>query len=331
VTSIPVTSTPGDSKPADWTTVLSPPMISTRGLTKRFGSVLAVDGVDLEVRAGDRYGLLGPNGSGKTTLLRMILGLVFATKGEIDVLGAAMPKHARTALTDVGALVESPAGYPHLAGRTNLMLLDAAARSSRRTRKQRVDDALTRVGLGGVDGRPIRAYSLGMRQRLGIAAALLQKPRLLILDEPTNGLDPRGIRDIRDLLLELADGGVTLLVSSHLLSEVEQIGTRVGIMDAGRLVLQEDLATLQAPTGHVIVETPDPAAALALLDGRVISHDQTRLLVRGPDVAELNAQLVRAGVRVTEIVAERRTLERVVLEVTGLGADRVDPLVEVSS
>ncbi len=173
---------------------------------------------------------------------------------------------------------------------------------------------------------PIRAYSLGMRQRLGIAAALLQKPRLLILDEPTNGLDPRGIRDIRDLLLELAADGVTLLVSSHLLSEVEQIGTRVGIMDAGRLVLQDDLANLQAPTGHVIVETPDAVAALALLDGRVVTQDQTRLLVRGPDVAALNADLVRAGVRVTEIVAERRTLERVVLEMTGLGSDRVDPV-----
>ncbi len=301
-------------------------MVSTRGLTKRFGSVLAVDGVDLDVRAGDRFGLLGPNGSGKTTLLRMILGLIFATGGEIDVFGSSMPKHAASVLPDVGALVESPAGYAHLGGRTNLMLLDAAGGSPRRTRKARVDEALSRVGLGGVDGRPIRAYSLGMRQRLGIASALLTRPRLLILDEPTNGLDPRGIRDIRDLLLELAAGGVTLFVSSHLLSEVEQIGTRIGIMDAGRLVLQDDLDALRAPTGHVVVETPDAASAVSLLNCRVVERENDRLLVKGDDVAALNADLVRAGVRVTAIAEERRTLERVVLEVTGLGSDRVDAL-----
>ena len=309
-------------------------MIKTTALTKRFGSVVAVDGVDLDVHEGDRFGLLGPNGSGKTTVVRLVLGLIFATRGEIELLGEPMPKGARRVLPDIGALVESPAAYPHLAGRTNLMLLDAAGRSSRRTRKHRVDEALARVGLGSVDSRPVRAYSLGMRQRLGIAAALLTRPKLLILDEPTNGLDPRGIRDVRDLLLELASDGVTLFVSSHLLSEVEHLCDRVGIMDNGRLVLQEDLATLRAPTGHVIVETPDTIAAAALLDGRVVrnngsndgSNDREGLLVRGTDVATLNADLVRAGIRVTGISVERRTLERVVLEVIGLGSDRVDPL-----
>jgi len=305
-------------------------MIKTRALTKRFGSVVAVDGVDLDVREGDRFGLLGPNGSGKTTVARLVLGLIFATRGEIELLGQPMPKGARRVLPDVGALVESPGAYPHLAGRTNLMLLDAAGRSSRRTRKHRVDDALARVGLGSVDSRPVRAYSLGMRQRLGIAAALLTRPKLLILDEPTNGLDPRGIRDVRDLLLELASDGVTLFVSSHLLSEVEHLCNRVGIMDCGRLVLQEDLATLRAPTGHVIVETPDAVAATALLDGRVVRNNGDGLLVRDTDVATLNADLVRAGIRVTGISVERRTLERVVLEVTGLGSDRVDPLSPVS-
>jgi ABC-2 type transport system ATP-binding protein len=300
-------------------------MIRTQALTKRFGSILAVDHVDLDVRPGDRYGLLGPNGSGKTTVVRLLLGLIFATSGTCEVLGQAMPRNARRVLPDVGAVVEAPAAYPHLSGRTNLALLDASGPGGpRRTRRARIDEMLTRVGLGGIDNRPIRAYSLGMRQRLGLAAALLHHPRLLILDEPTNGLDPRGIRDVRDLLIELNSGGVTIFVSSHLLAEVEQLCTRVGVMDDGRLVLQEDLATLRVPTGHIAVTTPDGDAAVALLDGRIADRDGMRLVVRGSDVPELNALLVRANIRIDEIVAQRRTLEDVVLDVTGSGADRVD-------
>jgi ABC-2 type transport system ATP-binding protein len=300
-------------------------MIRTEALTKRYGPITAVTGVDLDVREGDRYGLLGPNGSGKTTLLRMVLGLVFATSGRIEVFAQPMPKHAKRVLRSVGALVEGPAAYPHLSGRTNLALLDAAGPGGvRRTRRARVDEVLERVGLGGIDGRPVKAYSLGMRQRLGLAAALLCRPTLLILDEPTNGLDPRGIRDIRDLLTELNGEGVTVFLSSHLLTEVEQLCTRVGVMDAGRLVLQEEIATLRAPTGRVVVDSPDAGRAMALLDGAVAERDGERLFVRGPDVAALNARLVGAGIRVTEIAAERRTLEQVVLEVTGAGADRVD-------
>ncbi len=300
-------------------------VIRTRGLTKRYGRITAVDGVDLDVRQGDRYGLLGPNGSGKTTLLRMLLGLVFATSGEIEVLGYAMPRHAGRVLRSVGALVEGPAGYPHLSGRTNLALLDAAGPGGdRRGRKRRVGGVLDRVGLGGVDARPVKAYSLGMRQRLGIAAALLCRPTLLVLDEPTNGLDPRGIRDVRDLLAELNAEGVTVFLASHLLAEVEHVCTRVGVMDAGHLVLQEEIATLRAPTGRVLVDTPDAGQAAGLLDGSLAAREGDRLYVRGTDVAELNARLVRAGVRVTEIAAERRTLEQVVLEVTGSGSDRID-------
>ena len=300
-------------------------MIRTQALTKRFGSILAVDHVDLDVRPGDRYGLLGPNGSGKTTVVRLLLGLIFATSGTCEVLGQAMPRNARRVLPDVGAVVEAPAAYPHLSGRTNLALLDASGPGGpRRTRRARIDEMLIRVGLGGIDNRPIRAYSLGMRQRLGLAAALLHHPRLLILDEPTNGLDPRGIRDVRDLLIELNSGGVTIFVSSHLLAEVEQLCTRVGVMDDGRLVLQEDLATLRVPTGHIAVTTPDGDAAVALLDGRIADRDGMRLVVRGSDVPELNALLVRANIRIDEIVAQRRTLEDVVLDVTGSGADRVD-------
>src|SRR5690349_11110941 len=203
-------------------------MITTSGLTKRYGRIVAVDDVALEVREGDRYGLLGPNGSGKTTLVRMLLGLVFATRGRIEVLGRPVPGRVRDVLPEIGALVEGPAAYPHLSGRANLALLDAAGPGGpRRTRRARVAEALDRVGLGGVDRRPVRAYSLGMRQRLGLAAALLRQPRLLVLDEPTNGLDPRGIHEIRELLAELNAAGTTVFLSSHLLAEVESLCTRV--------------------------------------------------------------------------------------------------------
>jgi ABC-2 type transport system ATP-binding protein len=299
-------------------------VIATSSVTKRFGSVLAVDSVDLEVRSGDRYGLLGPNGSGKTTLVRMLLGLVYATSGEIEVLGKPVPRKMNQILPEIGALVEEPAAYPHLSGRANLRLFDAAGpRGSRRTRRKRIDDALEQVGLGGIDRRPVKAYSLGMRQRLGLAAALVRQPRLLVLDEPGNGLDPRGIRDFRQLLIDLNAAGTTIFLSSHLLGEVELLCTRVGVLDRGRLVLQQDLADLQAPTGRIIVESPDAVRAAALLDGRVEARDGTRLVVRHDDPAALNARLVGEGVRVSEMTVHRRSLEEVVLEVTGAGSDQV--------
>ena len=299
-------------------------VIVTRSVAKSFGAVLAVDSVDLDVQAGDRYGLLGPNGSGKTTLVRMLLGLVYATRGEIEVLGKPVPRKVNEILPDVGALVEEPAAYPHLSGRANLRLFDAAGRGgSRRTRPQRIDDALEQVGLGGIDRRPVKAYSLGMRQRLGLAAALVRRPRLLILDEPGNGLDPRGIRDFRRLLIDLNATGTTIFLSSHLLGEVELLCTRVGVLDRGRLVLQEDLADLQAPTGRIIVDSPDAARAVALLNGRVEAREGSRLVVRHDDPAALNASLVADGIRVTEMAAQRRSLEQVVLEITSAGSDQV--------
>jgi ABC-type multidrug transport system ATPase subunit len=325
-------------------------VIRTWALTKRYSTVAAVSSVDLEVREGDRYGLLGPNGSGKTTLVRMLLGLVYATSGEIEVLGRRMPRHAREVLPQVGALIEEPAAYPHLSGRANLALLDAAgpgspglAGSARRTRRRRVDEALEQVGLGGAGRRPVKTYSLGMRQRLGLAGALIRKPRLLVLDEPGNGLDPHGIRDLRELLTRLNEAGVTIFLSSHLMAEVEQLCTRVGVLDAGRLVLQDDLAALRAPTGVVVVDTPDADRAAALLDGQVERRDGQRLLVRpaagagaagngsagdaaadaAGDVAALNARLVEAGLRVSAIGPHQRTLEEIVLAVTGTGSDHV--------
>jgi ABC-2 type transport system ATP-binding protein len=300
-------------------------MISTRALTKRYGRVLAVDEVDLAVREGDRYGLLGPNGSGKTTLVRMLLGLVYATSGQIEVMGEPVPRRVAAVLPSIGALVEGPGGYPHLSGRTNLALFDAAGPGgARRTRRHRVAQALDRVGLGGVDSRPLKAYSLGMRQRLGLAAALLRAPRLLILDEPTNGLDPRGIREIRDLLAELNAAGTTVFLSSHLLPEVEQLCTRVGVMDRGRLVLQEELATLTAPTGRLVLRSPDAARAEAVLDGRVEQRAGEHLVVRHADPAQLNAMLVEQGIRVLELTPQRPSLEQIVLDVTTVSADRID-------
>ena len=299
-------------------------IISTRNLSKRFGHVVAVDDVSLRVGEGERFGLLGPNGSGKTTLVRMLLGLVFATGGEITVLGHRVPRHVHKALPDIGALIEEPAAYPHLSGRTNLRLLDASGpRSDRRTRRHRVDEALERVGLGGIDRRPVKAYSLGMRQRLGLAAALVRPPKLLVLDEPGNGLDPRGIRDIRDLLLELNEAGVTVFLSSHQLHEVSLLCTHIGVLDRGRLVLSGSLAELQEPTGRVVVSTEDAERAVALLDGHVEHREGDTLVVRHPDPASLNAELVRGGVRVASIAPEQRSLEEVVLSVTSSGSDEV--------
>lgn len=309
-------------------------VVATRALTKRFGRVTAVDGLDLLVRPGDRYGFLGPNGSGKTTTVRMLLGLVHATSGDIEVLGEPMPRAAHEVLPQVGALVEGPGAYPHLSARANLRLLDAAGPAqagggvgteplaadtgSRRTRRRRIEDALEQVGLADVGRRPVRTYSLGMKQRLGLASALLRGPRLLVLDEPTNGLDPRGIVEIRDLLLGLNAAGTTVFLSSHLLAEVELFCTRIGVLDRGRLVAQDDLDALRGPTGRTLVRVEDVAAAEQALDlapGRA-TNPSGELALDGTSVADVTDRLVRAGVRVLEAAPERRTLEQSVLELT---------------
>jgi ABC-type multidrug transport system ATPase subunit len=312
------------------TETVSESVLRTRGLTKRFGSFTAVDHVDLEVAAGDRYGFLGPNGSGKTTTVRMLLGLVYATEGTIEVLGRPVPKQLRQVLPRVGALVEGPAAYPHLSAAANLTVMDAAApwagrrpRGVRRDRRRRVHEALETVGLAGVGRRPVKAFSLGMRQRLGIASALLRRPDLLVLDEPTNGLDPQGIIEIRDLLTRLNENGTTVFLSSHVLAEVEALCTRVGIMDHGRLVAQESLDALRRPTGRVLVELDDATAANAVFDGKVRAAEGRRLVVEGLPVAEVTRRLVGAGLAVHEARAERQTLEDVVLSLTGPGSDRV--------
>ena len=304
-------------------------MIRTTGLTKSYGSVRAVDGVDLDVRAGDIYGFVGANGSGKTTTVRMLLGLVLATSGQMQVLGEEMPRRRRSVLPRVGALIENPAAYPNLSGRRNLTLLDAAGPGgSRRTRNARVGEALEQVGLAGVGRRPVKQYSLGMRQRLGLAAALMRTPELLILDEPTNGLDPQGILEIRELLLGLHAKGTTVFLSSHLLAEVEQLCDRVGVLDRGRLVLQDQLSAFQQPTGRVLVSTPDPAEAVTVLSGlqnaTVLHCEGQQLVIEHPDSALLNRLLVEGGVRVSELSPQQMNLEQSVLAVTGTSSDRVD-------
>jgi ABC-2 type transport system ATP-binding protein len=236
-----------------------------------------------------------------------------------------MPRAGRKVLPRVGALVEGPAHYGHLSGRENLSLLDASGPGGAlRTRRRRIDEVLEQVGLAGVGRRPVKAYSLGMRQRLGLAGALLRRPELLVLDEPTNGLDPQGIAEVRALLLELHRGGTTVFLSSHLLAEVEQMATRVGVLDRGRLVLQEELAVLTAPTGATVVTTPEPERVRATLDGRVSAVEGQRVVVRGDDPAEVNALLVGAGVPVTGLAVDRPTLEQVVLAAAGSSPDRVE-------
>jgi ABC-2 type transport system ATP-binding protein len=204
-------------------------------------------------------------------------------------------------------------------------MLDASGRDTgRATRRRRIDDALERVGLAGIDRRPVKAYSLGMRQRLGLAAALMREPELLVLDEPTNGLDPQGIREIRELLLQLHADGTTIFLSSHLLPEVDVLCTRVGVLDRGRLIVQDQLEALRAPTGRAIVRTPNPAAAVAALDGRVEYRQGELVIVRGSDPAQVNADLVARGIPVTELTRERHSLEEIIFQRTGPSSDRVD-------
>lgn len=298
-------------------------VVATAALTKRFGSVTAVENLDLHVREGDLFGFLGPNGSGKTTTLRMLLGLVFATSGDIEVLGRRMPARSKDILPDVGALVEGPAFYPHLSGRANLALLDAAGpRGDRRTRRNRIAGALECVRLGEIGRRPYKAYSSGMKQRLGLAAALIRPHRLLVLDEPTNGLDPHGMREIRELLVELVDGGTTVLLSSHLLSEIEMICNRAAIVYRGRLMAQDEVSKLLAPTGAFSIATPDVHDAMSVLSStsgaRVLEHEREvlRAHLDGVPPDEVNRALVERGVRVHAFTPERRSLEDVFLDLT---------------
>ena len=300
--------------------------VATEGLTKRFHQQVAVNAVDLLVPRGAVYGFLGPNGSGKTTTIRMLLGLIRPTSGSHRLLGKAMPEHAGDVLPLVGSLVEGPAFHLYLSARANLVRLDSVDRhADPRTTKMRVDRALDRVGLLAAADKRYRAYSLGMRQRLAIAGTLLAPRELLVLDEPTNGLDPQGTREVRHLIGSLADDGATVLVSSHLLSEVEQVCTHVGVMHVGRLLTQGPIAQVRAvsePRARVETDRPEDAARvlreLGLVDVLVESGCATGTL--GTIVAEkIVAALVHDGVPVTGFVVERPSLEDLFVSLTGEG------------
>lgn len=304
--------------------------IETHGLTKRFGSQLAVNQLDIAVPSGSVFGFLGPNGSGKTTTIRMLLGLASATSGEIRMLGSAMPQSLQSVLPRVGALVEGPAIYPFLSGRANLARLDSADRfASSRTRTARVDAALDRVGLTHAARKKAHAYSLGMKQRLGIANALLTPRDLLILDEPTNGLDPQGTREMRNLIRSLAAEGTTVFVSSHLLAEIEQTCSHVAVMSAGRLVAQGTLDDLRAEgVTRVEVRTPDLDLAREVLarwglDSQPgpIDSSLTAALTTSIPVEQLSEALVTAGVRLRGFTAEGASLEDRFVALTGEGFD----------
>ncbi|MFF8034982.1 MULTISPECIES: ABC transporter ATP-binding protein [unclassified Streptomyces] len=304
-------------------------VIVTRALTKRYrGGQLAVDGLRLTVPAGSVFGFLGPNGSGKTTTIRMLMGLIEPTSGTAHVLGRPMPRSARAVLPHVGALIEGPALYGFLSGRDNLLRFDAAdPTADPRTRRTRVAAALDRVGLTAAAGKKAKAYSLGMKQRLGLAAALLRPRRLLVLDEPTNGLDPQGMREIRTLVRELASDGTTVFLSSHLLDEIEQVCTHAAVMARGRLITQGSVAGLSAGTrGRLVVSTPDPADAARVLKEQgvadvVVAEDRVTGETPGRDLAEVNAALVTAGVRVRGFGVERASLEDAFVALTGEGFD----------
>jgi ABC-type multidrug transport system ATPase subunit len=295
------------------------PLVEVTGLTKKYGDTLAVDGVDLMVRPGEVYGFLGPNGAGKTTTLRILTGLIAPTSGTVRVLGGR-PGQADV-LRRTGSMIESPAFYPYLSGLDNLRLLAEYAAVPR----PRIDEVLELVDLADRARDRFSTYSLGMKQRLGVAAALLKDPELVILDEPTNGLDPAGMRDMRRLIRELGSEGRTVLLSSHLLGEVQQICDRVGIINAGRMVAEHNVEDLRGEQELIVRATPrDKAQAILSGFGSVHLYDDTlRVQVDPTQAAEVNRVLVEAGIAVSELHSTERALEDIFFELT-TGKEKAD-------
>ncbi|WP_243059717.1 ATP-binding cassette domain-containing protein [Nocardioides sp. SR21] len=290
-------------------------VIETNGLRKEFngrrGLRVAVADLDLAVPVGGVHGFLGPNGSGKTTTIRMLLGLAHATAGTMRLFGEPVPHRLPAVIGRVGAVVESPKFSPNFTGRQNLLLLARAIGA----RDARVDAAIETVGLTGRDRDRYKSYSLGMKQRLAIAATLLKDPALLILDEPTNGLDPAGIREIRDTILGLGEAGVTVLLSSHILAEVQQVCTSATIIGQGRMLASGRVDDLVGSSTSYRVAVPDPDAARRVLDtaGFHLSDD---LLVETDRPADVTQALGAAGIWLSELTPVRRDLESVFLELT---------------
>ncbi|MEN9380209.1 MAG: hypothetical protein RIR99_43, partial [Actinomycetota bacterium] len=288
-----------------------------------------VNAIDLAVPRGSIFGFLGPNGSGKTTTIRMLLGLAEPTSGEISLLGHAIPTDIQSALPHVGALVEGPAFYPYLSGRENLTRFDSAdSNADPKTRAARVESALARVGLTQASEKKVHAYSLGMKQRLGIANALLQPRQLLILDEPTNGLDPQGTREVRTLVRDLASQGITIFISSHLLLEIEQICTHLAVMSAGNLVAQGSIEDLsRSEIFNLKLKTPDAELAIEVLETLSIDARNESGVVKAEVAHDYIAPqiivetLVQADVQIEGFTLEAPQLEERFVSLTGEGFD----------
>src|SRR5690242_4629753 len=296
-----------------------PPPVEVRGLVKRYGDLTAVGGVDLTVNAGDVYGYLGPNGAGKTTSLRMMLGLIRPTEGSVRLFGRD-PQATVRALAGVAGFVEAPTFYPYLTGRRNLELLAAFDGADAR---RRIDTALDVVELAGRAGDRVGGYSHGMRQRLGIAAALLREPKLLLLDEPATGLDPGGMRDMRLLIRRLAGEGMTVLLSSHLMTEVEEVCNRVGIVRSGKIVYEGEIAELKSSAGTTYrLSTTDDERALAVCRAQPgienVQADGGRISFTAGEsaVAELSQALVEAGALIRSLAPQTVTLEDLFFSLT---------------
>jgi ABC-2 type transport system ATP-binding protein len=295
--------------------------VKARGLVKRYKEVVAVDNVDLNVRTGDVYGFLGPNGAGKTTTLRMALGLIVPTEGTVELFGRDPMREGARALDGVAGFVEAPRFYPYLSARKNLELLAALDGGGAR---DRVDEVLDVVELAPRAAHKVGGYSHGMRQRLGIAAALLRRPRLLILDEPATGLDPAGMRDMRVLIRRLAGDGITVLLSSHQLPEVQELCDRVAIVDRGRVVYEGALADLrrQGGAGYRLRTTNDAAALQVAARARGIEHaalgeQGVSFQASEEDVAALSIALGAAGIGIVSLAPELATLEDLFFRLTG--------------
>lgn len=298
---------------------MTPPAIRTEQLTKRYGARTVVAALDIEVAQGEVFGLLGPNGAGKTTTIAMLLGLVRPTAGQAHILGHDVWADPATALRRVGAMIEAPAFYPYLSGRTNLQILARAGGID----PARINPLLETVDLAARADDRVRTYSQGMKQRLAIAAALLPDPALIILDEPTNGLDPAGTVEVRNLIRALAADGRTIVLCSHMLHEVEQLCGRVAILKSGRLIRMGAVAELlRRNQGLRLRVASDPAAAEAFLAGiagvRSVQRQGDILLADAPveQAADINAYLVRHGVAVAELGVQAGDLETFFLDVT---------------
>lgn len=298
--------------------VATKPVASLKGVTKKIGSKTLVSDLTLDIPPGQIFGFLGPNGAGKTTTIRMMVGLISISRGDILICGRSIKDHFEEAVANIGAIVENPEMYKFLSGYQNLRQY---ARMVPGVTKQRIDEVVALVGLGQRINDKVKTYSLGMRQRLGVAQALLHRPKLLILDEPTNGLDPQGIRELRDYLRRLCqEEGTTVFVSSHLLSEMELMCDSVAIIQNGRLV---DVKQLKAvgdavlPVQETLFEVNDPEAAITLIGRGVVKNGGISIEAGREEIAELNARLVAAGFKVYSIRALSRSLEDQFLEITG--------------